>query len=75
MRRALEGSGVELVGVSDDRPVDFSVSPAAVSPLSAEDLRSLGPDDLAADRLAEPDLHLTAEQRAEFGELLAEAIR
>lgn len=64
VREALAGSGVELVAVSDDRPPLPSASPAAAAALTVEDLRALTPDRLAADRLAEPDLRLSAEERA-----------
>ena len=42
---------------------------------AAEDLRALGPERLAADRLAEPDLHLSADERASLLELAKEVLQ
>jgi len=72
VRAALEGSGVELVAVSDDRAPDADASPSAAAALSVEDLRALTPERLAADRLAEPDLRLAADERAGLLALLRE---
>lgn len=75
VREALGDSGVELVGVSDDRAGDAgSDSPAARDALSVEDLRALTPERLAADRLAEPDLRLSEEERAGLLVLLQEVL-
>ena len=74
VREALDGSGVELVAVSDDRAYDRAASPAAAARLSVNDLRALGPERLAADRLAEPDLHLSPEERDELLGLAREVL-
>lgn len=74
VREALDGSGVELVAVSDDRAPAASAAPAARAALSVEDLRALGPERLAADRLAEPDLRLSQEERDALLELAKEAM-
>lgn len=75
VREALAGSGAELVAVSDDRVPDCAASPAAAARLTVADLRALGPERLAADRLAEPDLRLSAEERAELLDLVKEVLR
>ena len=74
VREALAGSGVELIGVSDDRAPDAGSSPAATAPLSVEDFRAVSPERLAADRLAEPDLRLSEAERDALLDLVREVL-